>query len=198
MIFSSESVQDVHKYKTIQSENSCDSSRLTGINQQDDSVSFRPARQFATADPRDAPSPEVEPSPGYLDQDARKFFYKWGGLLSATLIRIRGRFEGDLDRYLIYLVFLLADLSRKVAAGEAAARGARTAESGPRGLNALSIAEITRVPRETTRRKLQALVDTGYLVRGQDGLYYLTGLYGVDAFFYDLSPLFWDGVKLPR
>ena len=128
-----------------------------------------------------------------------RFFYKWGGLLSATLIRIRGRFEGDLDRYLIYLVFLLRRTCRgRWPRASAAGRGARTVESGPRGLNALSIAEITRVPRETTRRKLQALVDTGYLVRGQDGLYYLTGLYGVDAFFYDLSPLFWDGVKLPR
>lgn len=157
-------------------------------------------RSFGTTisgEHREAPSGDVEPSPGYLDQDARKFFYKWGGLLSVTLIRIRGRFEGDLDRYLIYLVFLLAELSQLVAAGEVARRGARAAPR-PRGLNALSIAEITRVPRETTRRKLQSLIDTGYLVRGADGLYYLGDKYGVDAFFYDLSPLFWDGVKLPR
>jgi len=147
---------------------------------------------------RGAVDVQAEPSPGYLAQDVRKFFYKWGGLLSATLVRIRGRFEGDLDRYLVYLVFLLTELSQQVAQGEAAARGARTVPPRPRGLNALSIAEITRIPRETTRRKLQALQETGYLLRGPDGLYYLSGKYGVDAFFYDLSPLFWDGVKLPR
>ncbi len=149
-------------------------------------------------DPRNGEPRSVEPSPGYLDQDARKFFYKWGGLLSAALIRIRGRFDGDLDRYLIYLVFLLTELAQIVAAGEAEARGGRAAPYRPKGLNALSLADITRVPRETTRRKLQALLDADYLTRGEDGLYYLGDRYGVDAFFYDLSPLFWDGVKLPR
>ena len=139
-----------------------------------------------------------EPSPGYLDQDVGKFFYRWGGQLSATLIRIRGRFQGDLDQYLLYLVFLLAELSQQVAAAEAAARGARPPTQKPRGLNALSIADITRVPRETTRRKLQALQEGGYLVRGPDGLYYLGEEYGIDAFFYDLSPLFWEAVRVPR
>ena len=138
------------------------------------------------------------PSLGYLEQDVGKFFYRWGGLLSATLIRIRGRFQGDLDQYLLYLVFLLAELSQQIAASEAEARGARPPTQRPRGLNALSIAEITRVPRETTRRKLQALLDRGYLVRGPDGLYYLGEEYGMDAFFFDLSPLFWDAVRVPR
>lgn len=154
-------------------------------------------RLIAPADPRDAPAaPAREPAAGYLDQDVWKFFYKWGGLLSSTLVRIRSRFDGDLDQYLIYLIFLLAELSQVVAAGEAAARGASPAAPRRRGMNALSLADITRIPRETTRRKLKALSEAGYLIRGADGLYYLGDRYGVDAFFYDLSPLFWDGVKL--
>jgi hypothetical protein len=139
----------------------------------------------------------VEPSEGYLDQDVAKFFYRWGGLLSSTLIRIRGRFHGDLDEYLIYLVFLLTELAQVVAAKEAAARGARPRTPSRRGLNALSIADITRIPRETARRKLHALSASGYLVRDGEGLFYLGDVYGLDEFFHDLKPLFWDGVRLP-
>jgi hypothetical protein len=67
-----------------------------------------------------------------------------------------------------------------------------------RGLNALSLSDITQIPRETTRRKLLALAERGYLVREEDGLFVLGDLYGVDQFFSDLKPLFWDAVKLDR
>lgn len=139
--------------------------------------------------------PAGEPSPGYLEQDVARFFYRWGGLLSSTLIRIRGRFQGDLDQYLIYLVFLLTELDQLVAAREAEARGLRPRPVSRRGLNALSIADITRIPRETARRKLHALNASGYLVRDLEGLFYLGDRYGLDQFFHDLRPLFWDGVK---
>lgn len=130
-------------------------------------------------------------SQAYLDQNVSSFFYRWGGLLSSTLIRIRGRFQGDLDQYLIYLVFLLNDLSREISSkGRVAGRRPEA-----RGLNALSIAEITGIPRETARRKLQMLVAEGYVDRAVDGLYYLGGRYGLDQFFFDLSPLFCDGLR---
>jgi hypothetical protein len=131
-------------------------------------------------------------SQAYLDQNVSGFFYRWGGLLSSTLIRIRGRFQGDLDQYLIYLVFLLNDLSREISAkGLPPGR-----QPVARGLNALSIAEITGIARETARRKLQMLVAEGYVERACDGLYYLGDRYGLDQFFFDLSPLFCDGVRL--
>lgn len=139
---------------------------------------------------------EGEPYPGYLDQDALRFFYRWGGHLSATLIRVRARFDGDLDQHLIYLIFVLAELSRRLTEETAAARGRAPAKPGPRGLNALSVAEITRIPRETTRRKLKALTEEGYLSRGPDGLLYLSGRHGLDEFFFDLKPLFWDGLQV--
>lgn len=148
----------------------------------------------------DSPATETcwtEPAPGYLDQDASRFFYRWGGLLSQTLIRVRSRFDCDLDQYLLYLIFLLAELSQIVSRSEAEARGGRISPWTPRGMNALSLADITRIPRETARRKLQLLVAGGYLQRGEDGLYYLGEEYGMDAFFADLAPLFWDGVKTP-
>lgn len=135
-----------------------------------------------------------EPTPGYLEQDAARFLYRWGGHLSATLIRIRSRFDGDLDQYLLYLVFLLAEMS------DALPRGPRPPPTfrRRRGLNALSLADITQIPRETTRRKLLALVERGYLVREDDGLFTLGEAYDVDQFFADLKPLFWDAVRVER
>jgi hypothetical protein len=138
---------------------------------------------------------EEEPQPGYLDQDVSRFFYRWGGHLSTTLIRIRSRFDGDLDQYLLYLVFLLSELSQTMAAG---AGPPRTFAPRKRGLNALSLSDITQIPRETTRRKLLALADRGYLVREEDGLFVLGDLYGMDQFFGDLKPLFWDAIRLER
>jgi hypothetical protein len=139
--------------------------------------------------------PDAEPLPGYLDQDVSRFFYRWGGHLSTTLIRIRTRFDGDLDQYLLYLVFLLAELSQTMAA--ASPNPPRTF-ARRRGLNALSLADITQIPRETTRRKLLALAERGYLVREEDGLFVLGDLYGMDQFFSDLKPLFWDAIKVER
>lgn len=138
---------------------------------------------------------EAEPLPGYLDQEVGRFFYRWGGHLSSTLIRIRSRFDGDLDQYLLYLVFLLSELSQTMAAANP--HPPRTF-ARRRGLNALSLSDITRIPRETTRRKLLALAERGYLVREEDGLFVLGDLYGIDQFFTDLKPLFWDAVKVER
>lgn len=136
----------------------------------------------------------AEPASGYLEQDAMRFFYRWGGHLSASLIKIRSRFDGDLDQYLLYLVFLLAEMS------ESLPRGPRPPPTfrRRRGLNALSLADITQIPRETTRRKLLALVERGLLVREPDGLFTLGEGYDIDQFFTDLKPLFWDAVRTER
>jgi hypothetical protein len=136
----------------------------------------------------DATACDDGPGAGYLEQDAIRFFYRWGGVLSSTLTRVRGRFQGDLDQYLIYLVFLLDDLAQELRW-----RGGER-YLPRRGLNALSVAEVTEIPRETARRKLQLLLSAGYLERRDDGLYYLGDRYSRNQFFFDLSPLFLDGI----
>ena len=133
----------------------------------------------------------------FLDQDASRFFYRWGGQLSSILIRVRARFDGDLDQYLLYLIFLLGELSQIVASAEAEARGEPPRPRERRGMNALSLSDITLIPRETARRKLQLLVGEGYVLREDDGLYYLGDRYGLDAFFAELKPLFWDALAPP-
>lgn len=151
-------------------------------------------------EPKDSPAREsgvaseprfwTEPTPGYLDQDAMRFFYRWGGHFSAALVRIRARFDGDLDQYVLYLTFLLSDLA-------AAINNEGAAKRPPRGLNALSLSEITGIPRESARRKLLILAANGYLNRDADGLFTLGDRYGLDAFFAELKPLFWEAVRTP-
>lgn len=129
-----------------------------------------------------------EPYEGYLDQNASRFFYRWGEHLSETLVRVRRKFDGDLDQYLLYLTFLLYELQQTTG----------VAQAGPRrGLNAHSLAEITQIPRETARRKLLALTERGFLERDPAGLFILSDRYDLDEFFCDLKPLFWDAVKRP-
>jgi hypothetical protein len=160
-------------------------------------VASQVGKNTCVTEPRDAV--DGAPQRGWphemLAQDAFRFFYKWGGHLSSVLIKLRRAFDGDMDQFLIYLVFMLTELARVRAMEEARAKGAERVTSRTRGLNALSIADITRIPRESVRRKLAALTSSGRIVRGEDGLYYPGPAADLDRFFYDLSPLFWDGVK---
>lgn len=120
-----------------------------------------------------------------------KFFYRWSRLLSSTLIRLRSKFDGDFDQYLIYMVFVLSDLSRRNPTGSQATN-AETISGRDIGLNTLSVADITEIPRETARRKLRLLVNAGYLRRGDNQLYYLGDRYDSEEFLADLAPLLAD------
>ena len=135
-----------------------------------------------------------EASSNSLDVETMRSYYRWGGHLSTALVRIRSKFDGDLDQCLLYLIFLLAELS------EAMPRGPRPPQTfrRRRGLNALSLAEITQIPRETARRKLLALVERGYLVREGDGLFTLGEAYDASQFFDDLKPLLGDAVSADK
>lgn len=135
-----------------------------------------------------------EASSNSLDVETMRSYYRWGGHLSTALVRIRSKFDGDLDQCLLYLIFLLAELS------EAMPRGPRPPQTfrRRRGLNALSLAEITQIPRETARRKLLALVERGYLVREGDGLFTLGDAYDASQFFDDLKPLLGDTALLEK
>ncbi|MGA0599563.1 hypothetical protein ACO2Q3_02545 [Caulobacter sp. KR2-114] len=139
---------------------------------------------YAAARPDDGAAgsaPPEDPAPTRTAEEARRL-YKWGGQFSAVLTEMRGRFDGDLDQYLIYMVFMLAEHGQARAAAQVSAAPAR-------GLNAFSIAEITGIPRETVRRKLAALTARGEVRRSEDGLYHVGPAASLDGFFHDLSRL---------
>jgi len=121
--------------------------------------------------------------------DAR-LFYRWCQQWTATLTHIRGVFDGDLDLYLIFVVFAQSEMARSLASMELASRGLNPQETGPKGMNALSLAEICFIPRETTRRKLKTLVDRDFLRMGPDGLYYLAQRYSFADMAEDLASLY--------
>ena len=160
--------------------------------------SLTSSRAGAVRDDCAATLPIVAPEPrGWTDhsspsrdQDAQRLFYRWSGQFSAVLVKTRARFDGDLDQYVLYLTFLLSEMADNLN-GEGGARRPQ------RGLNALSLSEITGIPRESARRKLLLLAANGYLNRDADGLFTLGNRYGLESFFTELKPLFADAVA-PR
>jgi len=88
---------------------------------------------------------------------------------------------GDLDVHII----LLSITERTVAhpGFRALSEDERLAQdAGPfptRGVNARSIAESTRIPRETVRRKIATLKRWGWVVEGPDGLNFTPKAYRV-------------------
>ena len=119
-------------------------------------------------------------------------FYRWSNRLSAKLIDLRQGFGGDLDQFLLQLVFVQAEMSRALDRSGRLSRATMQNLRAP-GLNALSVAEITSISRETTRRKLGVLAEGGFLHRGPDGLHYLSERYGRDRFLSDFLPLYRAG-----
>ena len=127
-----------------------------------------------------------------IDLDSLEFMrlnYRWNARFSALLTRLRRRFGGDLDQLLIYMVFVEAEACRRVA---------NDRRKGPQGLNALTIANITGVPRESVRRKLRILTETRFLRYGLDGLYYPAEDFGQDDVSADLKNLFLAASPIPR
>ena len=68
----------------------------------------------------------------------------------------------------LYCVYILFSFSLSLRSAEQSASGAT-----PQGLNTLSIAEITGIPRETVRRKLKILMEKELIVQGPTKTYLL-------------------------
>ncbi len=99
--------------------------------------------------------------------------YRWCQKWTETLSRLRQDFHGDLDQYLLFLVFKQDDMAATLSALGSGAGGMASSDRERRGMNAMSVAEICGIPRETARRKLKRLVERKIIGIGPDGLYYL-------------------------
>jgi len=128
-----------------------------------------------------------------LGLSGHRLYYRWGGQLLDNLVNTREKFAGDLDQYIIFLLFVLEDLSRHtVSPGQCCVEEGGDRTSRARGLNQMSVSEITRIPRQTVRRKLHALAESGHLTRTEDGMFYLGERHSHESLFSDLSSLFWN------
>lgn len=113
---------------------------------------------------------EGEASISLLEAKAR---YRWCQRWTEVLARIRQEFNGDLDQYLMFLVFKQDEMAAILSPRGSGADNASSAGRELRGMNAMSVAEICGIPRETARRKLKRLVERRIIGLGADGLYYL-------------------------
>lgn len=94
----------------------------------------------------------------------------------AILIECRRHFGGDLDQMLILTLIGERTLTAERAKGlsyNAFLAGER-APGVPRRINTQSIADSTGIPRETVRRKLNALVERGWVHKDSCGSYRVT------------------------
>jgi hypothetical protein len=89
------------------------------------------------------------------------------------VVQMRIRLGGDLERYYILLAFQVANLANQVREH---GPEARTRPASQAALTALSISDMTGIPRETVRRKLKILEHLGYVRADAKGNYRLTTL----------------------
>lgn len=109
------------------------------------------------------------------------------GNLTRFLARCRRSFDGDFDLFLVFAVIGDCTYSRQHADPRhdyAAFAAGQIEAPRPVDINIRSIAEYTGIPRETVRRKINLLVEKGWVTRGADD--YLTA---TRASSIDLQPL---------
>jgi DNA-binding MarR family transcriptional regulator len=99
------------------------------------------------------------------------------------LIQLRQAFSGDLDRMLILGIIGSRTMPSPRFDGvniDQFAQG--EVKPGPRPINAQSIAECSGIPRETVRRKLQALERSGWVERDANGSLFVSRRAAADLY----------------
>jgi hypothetical protein len=103
------------------------------------------------------------------DDFARAFPVHVEGI-ARLLAVLRREFDGDLDMALILAVIGERHFTKRTCASTPTLEtlGA-TKVTGAPSVNSYSIAQFTSIPRETTRRKVAALIGRGWVVRDAQG-----------------------------
>lgn len=106
--------------------------------------------------------------------------------LTWFLIECRRHFRGDLDLMLVLCVIGDRTLSRAKTPADLKYEEVLVGRSRhtPDALNTRSIADFSDIPRETVRRKVQELMDLGWVKRNEEGYLMATQEAAVD-----LAPL---------
>jgi predicted alpha-1,6-mannanase (GH76 family) len=100
-------------------------------------------------------------------------YHYWVQLLTEQLCDCSRAFGGDLQRLLILSIIGQAHFSAMLRDAGPDQR-VRYDAAAPHGVSTTRIAEITAIPRETVRRKLEQLAAQGWIVRDGNGLWRMT------------------------
>lgn len=116
-----------------------------------------------------------------LRSHSRAIAYDLAEPLSRFMTNARETFDGDLDKALIMCVVSLRSSRHPTfLASDDPELAVRAAMPGY-GTNVRSIADSTGMPRETVRRKVQHLIDCGWIVRDGRNIYYSVEGYNAAA-----------------
>ena len=92
--------------------------------------------------------------------------------LTRFLIECRKTFDGDLDMFLVLAVIGERTYSQQHADPDMSYEAFRSGKAGSTQLidiNLRSIAEFSGIPRETVRRKINELMEKGWIARNSEG-----------------------------
>lgn len=116
-------------------------------------------------------------TPKFIKQNFGRIWPKHVETLTRFLIHCRKHFNGDLDLFLVLAV--VGD--RSFASGNAsvdltyqAFRDESRVRTKHQPINSLSIADFSGIPRETVRRKVQELINRGWISRDDEGYLIVT------------------------
>lgn len=135
--------------------------------------------------PTDLPAPMQVPAgvnPEAYATNRRLLSVLMGRFMTTRLRSIYQAFDGDLTLALVLGELSMRNIESVYPPHASIARLAEQALAAQRGetmrrlrpCNALSIAEVTGIPRETVRRKLGKLLDLGWIERTTDDMYVVT------------------------
>jgi DNA-binding transcriptional ArsR family regulator len=141
-----------------------------------------------TEDPSGLPEPDQRqkrPVP-VLDAFERNYArvqYHYVQFLTEHLADCARTFSGDLSKVLVLAVLGQRYIETQISAQRDAASG----QSG--AMSASRIADVTGLPRETVRRKLDALSDLGWVEQGPDRRWQIAAVEGASTLRRDLKDL---------
>jgi DNA-binding transcriptional ArsR family regulator len=136
----------------------------------------------------------VEEAQAAFASNYQAYQYRFVEFFIEHLSDLSRSFRGDLQAMIVLALVGQVHL-RAVRAAIGAGRDPRDLPIERLGITASRIADVTSIPRETVRRKLDGLEGRGWVLRNQDGSWRMVHEYGVTAARTDLADLDARGIE---
>lgn len=140
------------------------------------------------------PAARVEEAKAAFASNYQAYQYRFVEFFIEHLSDVSRSFRGDLQA-MIVLALVGQVYLRAVRAAIEAGRDPRDLPIERLGITASRIADVTSIPRETVRRKLESLERRGWILRHPDGSWRMVHADGVTAARTDLAELDARGIE---